>query len=748
MEIEIVILTFISIITFSFGLNILRTNPNTNRRQLLLFCLIASQFFWVLSNLLTLFFYNVNFFNLFFTKLSFAFGAIISIAFLALITEITQVKSKIFIRILFAIQVLWISLSFTDLVIISVIVGDNSLKSVNGNLHSLYSLCLGLTFFYSFAILFKSYKNSRDINFKLQIKYILYGGLISIILTILTSLIIPKFGIELRSLGPSSMMIFVGSTFYAVSHHRFLQLNVALSNLFSYIMLSIIPLASFLIVYTINTRLFGSVYAYSAIIFGYGQSALFIILFKKSQNIVKIIFNQKINSDFVETKKLTSQFEKQISSEFQKEVIFSKLINIMNKSMSSSRFVILSLEKDNLLIHSSNGEFPKNIYQLIPIFKYLERIEIDYIDMAEEVNIDSEFCQRLKENEVEAIFTVNKKLFFILFTKFNQQVYNTYEIEFIHRITQILEISLERADLYQKQRNLSETLKKEIKQATKEILEQKEIIQKKYEEERDMLGILGHELRTPLTVAKNMNQLLLEKVKKMSSEKKYDPDYIINKVSIIDDALIKETNIVETTLASSRIDNKKVEVINENVNLMEIINFSIEAHKQMALKKGLNLTFESEKNIPIIVSDNTKVQEIVTNLVSNAIKYTHKGFVKIKLAISRDSQFIEITIQDSGEGIPKDSLEKLGSKFYRINQHLDQKNNIVRPGGVGLGLYVVKNYIKIIGGKLKIDSDVGKGSTFTVSIPLRVSADSSEDEDNVNIFQNNPDMFQQLGLHA
>lgn len=164
----------------------------------------------------------------------------------------------------------------------------------------------------------------------------------------------------------------------------------------------------------------------------------------------------------------------------------------------------------------------------------------------------------------------------------------------------------------------------------------------------------------------------MSKVKLMKKENIVDYDYILDKVNTINDSLQRESNIVETTLSTSMIDNNKTEIINEPLDIVEIIEYAINAHMQMALKKGLTLTYEKpEFKVPIFTSDSAKIQEIVTNLVSNAVKYTFKGYVKAKLYI--DDEYIYFSVEDSGEGIPKELLSKLGQKFCRVNQHLDEK---------------------------------------------------------------------------
>ncbi|MFW5720043.1 MAG: sensor histidine kinase, partial [Candidatus Dojkabacteria bacterium] len=665
MEIEIVILVFISALTLSFGVNILKKKTRTDKRQLLLFSVIFSQFAWVVTNLLTLVFYNIDYWNLILTRSSFAAAAIISICFLTLINEISQPRNKLLVWLFIIIQMSWIPLSFTGLVVDSVLAGDLILRSTDGNLKLLYSITLALTFIYSFRLLYISYTESNNVNFKHQIKYILFGGITSLVLTFISSLIFPVFGVELRSLGPMAMMIFVGSTFYAVTQHRFLRLNIAIGSVVSFALLSTIPLGTFFLVYEINTRLWGSIYSLPAILSGFGEAILFILIFQKLQTAFRNLLNRNINSDYLRTKKLIDSFENQISKDIDQESIYNKTQSLLDQSMNLPRFTILQLEKDSLIQILSKGKNPNFLHKIIPILKWTDKHEGRYVDLTESQEINDNFYDILIDLEIETIFPIDKKRFFVLFSKSDNQIYTVYEIEFLLRITQILGISLQRADLYQKQKEFSETLKKEVESATKEISQQKELIQRKYEEERDMIGILGHELGTALTVAKNINELLMSRVNLMKKENIVDYDYILDKVNTVNDSLLREANIVETTLSTSRIDNNKAEIVNQPVDIVDIIQYAIDAHRPMALKTGLSLIYEKpEFKVPIFTSDSAKVQEIVTNLVSNAVKYTFKGYVKAKLDI--DDEYIYFSVEDSGEGIPKELLSKLGQKFYRV----------------------------------------------------------------------------------
>ncbi len=180
------------------------------------------------------------------------------------------------------------------------------------------------------------------------------------------------------------------------------------------------------------------------------------------------------------------------------------------------------------------------------------------------------------------------------------------------------------------------------------------------------------------------------------------------------EALQREIILLERMLSSAKLDANKMKINKEKVDLKKIIDDSLLAFRKQAGEKGLKLTSNANKFKQLyITGDATRAPEVIDNLVSNAIKYTEKGGVTIRINEERD--FIKVDIIDTGIGIPKDKIKLLGQKFYRVNQYIDDDAyNIVRPGGTGLGLYVTFNLIKLMGGKYKVTSKVGKGSTFTV----------------------------------
>jgi len=169
-------------------------------------------------------------------------------------------------------------------------------------------------------------------------------------------------------------------------------------------------------------------------------------------------------------------------------------------------------------------------------------------------------------------------------------------------------------------------------------------------------------------------------------------------------------NLINDLLDVSRIEQGrlKVEIVETNIN--EIVGNVIKLLIPSAAQKGLVINF-TPIDLPLIKSDPNRIRQVVTNLVSNSAKYTLKG--QIDIAVSLKDKFIEVMIKDTGIGIPGDEIPNLFTKFHRIK---DKQTNEVR--GTGLGLWITKQIVELLGGKISVESIYGTGTKFTFSLPI------------------------------
>jgi signal transduction histidine kinase len=248
-------------------------------------------------------------------------------------------------------------------------------------------------------------------------------------------------------------------------------------------------------------------------------------------------------------------------------------------------------------------------------------------------------------------------------------------------------------------------------------------LEEELRKEKDMMDILGHELRTPLSIARNAAVMIEMTLKN-------DPENFSSKMKLKDnndkvvENLRREVKILETVLSSTQIDNDRLSLVLEPVDCIDVVNDSIEGLKDGAIRKNLELKTEFPPELVYCLADRDQIQRIIDNLIDNAIKYTHKGSVIVRVERVQDQ--IKFTILDTGEGIPAEDIPKLGKKFFRSRMYLktseDNKMQVVRPGGTGIGLNVVFNLVRLMNGRLEIQSEVDKGSVFTVYMPATESA--------------------------
>ena len=174
--------------------------------------------------------------------------------------------------------------------------------------------------------------------------------------------------------------------------------------------------------------------------------------------------------------------------------------------------------------------------------------------------------------------------------------------------------------------------------------------------------------------------------------------------------------LIESLLAVSRIEKGTLQLEYQDVQLEDSVERIIKELSNLAEGKHLTLVFEKPPELlPKVRIDLTRIEEVITNLIGNAIKYTDTGAVTVSMKLDNDS--VVTAVSDTGEGIPKQSLDNLFTKFFRVKGDLR-----ARPKGTGLGLYISKNIIQSHGGTIWVESEVGKGSTFSFTVPVAKGA--------------------------
>ncbi len=257
-----------------------------------------------------------------------------------------------------------------------------------------------------------------------------------------------------------------------------------------------------------------------------------------------------------------------------------------------------------------------------------------------------------------------------------------------------------------------------IKSVMREI-KQREKIEKLSKAKSEFISIASHQLRTPLTAIKGYISMILEGTYGETSSKVKEP---MKKVYISNERLI---NLVNNLLSISRIESGKMGIEFGKVSIEGLISNIVDMFGIEAKKKKIFLRFKkSKKPLPKVLIDKEKITDVISNIISNCIKYTGKGGITVKVqkllprnrfGVKRKSPKLRITISDTGEGITKEELSKMFQSFSR-----GMAGTKLYTEGAGLGLYVAKKYVEMHHGKIWAESaGRNKGSTFYIELPMR-----------------------------
>ncbi len=224
------------------------------------------------------------------------------------------------------------------------------------------------------------------------------------------------------------------------------------------------------------------------------------------------------------------------------------------------------------------------------------------------------------------------------------------------------------------------------------------------ESREEFVSNVSHELKTPLTSMKVLSDSLL-----MQEEV---PNELYREfMQDIADEIDRENQIINDLLTLVKLDKTNKELQIENVSINEMIELILKRLRPIAQKNDVEIIFESNRPVMAQV-DEVKITLALTNLVENAVKYNKEhGFVKVIL--DADHQYFTVEVEDSGIGIPESSYDQIFERFYR-----EDKSHSREIGGTGLGLSITKNVILMHRGTIAVESELGKGTQFTVKIPL------------------------------
>lgn len=234
----------------------------------------------------------------------------------------------------------------------------------------------------------------------------------------------------------------------------------------------------------------------------------------------------------------------------------------------------------------------------------------------------------------------------------------------------------------------------------RDVTQQKEIDRMKTE----LVSMVAHELRSPLTSISGFSELLLDDDITREQSEEY-ARIILTEASRLSDLINKFLDI-------SRIESGRIQPKKSQVDLNETVQMVIGNNSYLAGKKNIQVEVHESAETAQVFADGGMMEQVFLNLFSNAVKYSHDN-TRIDIVVKNTTQNVIVEVHDQGFGIPRDALSKIFDKFYRVTD--DQ--NVREVTGSGLGLSLVKQIVDLHNGHMEVDSELGKGSVFSVILP-------------------------------
>lgn len=275
-----------------------------------------------------------------------------------------------------------------------------------------------------------------------------------------------------------------------------------------------------------------------------------------------------------------------------------------------------------------------------------------------------------------------------LFTKWEHE-FGAEEIEFLSILAREAAIAIHNSQLYE-----------EIKERALELKKANKV-------KDEFLSVVSHELRTPLTTIMGYTGMVRDRV---LGDINPEMAQALNKVL---DRARDLLSMIDCILYTTSLESESIRVEAHEVDLRDFLE-DLKSNYDLPRDKELALVWDYPSELPAIRTDGGKLRQILENLINNAIKFTAKGTVTISARHRPEVEAVEFRVADTGIGIPKDELPTIYEKFRQI----DSSSTRIY-GGVGLGLYIVKRFTELLGGRVEAESEPGVGSTFTVTLPLQ-----------------------------
>ncbi len=277
-------------------------------------------------------------------------------------------------------------------------------------------------------------------------------------------------------------------------------------------------------------------------------------------------------------------------------------------------------------------------------------------------------------------------------------------------------IAIENARLYAQARRHAAELEAKVEERTQALEDANRQLEDASQHKSEFLANMSHELRTPMNAIIGFTRLVMRRAKAVLPERQYDN---LGKILTSAEHLL---SLINNILDLSKVEAGRMEVHLSRVDLAPLMETCVRTVEPMLKSDRVELTHACHGAVPMLVTDEEKLKQIIMNLLSNAVKFTEQGAVTV--TAQHRGGVVEIAVADTGIGIPAEALDRIFEEFLQVDS-----SSTRQYGGTGLGLSISRHLTHLLGGELAVQSTIGEGSTFTMTLPVQISTDALPDLD-------------------
>jgi signal transduction histidine kinase len=555
------------------------------------------------------------------------------------------------------------------------------------------------------VILVKKFLHSSGVE-KMQLRLFLLGAVVMFTLIFLTNVI---FVVILNisdfvSLLPIYILIFVGSISYAIIKHRFLDIGLLIFRTISFSLITLII-----------------IFLYALALFSFLQ-----FIPQSLHTIFNIILALILVYSYNPIKHTIESLTKNIfyKQSYSSETVFEQLGEILRSTIALDTLTKNTLAILTGTMHITHGAYyltqkDKDKYRIYETGNHLHELtsgEIESLIKAAKNNLlifedleESPVKMLMRDAQISVSLPLKIKQenhgMLVFGGKASGEIYNQQDIDVLEIFMPQISVAIHNAKSVDEIRRFNVTLKEEVQAATTDLKSANRNLKHLDKLKDEFVFIATHELKNPVTAMRGYLSMLQEGMFGHIPEKMKGP---IDQLQASNQQLV---DLVNDLLQIARSEAKTLNITTEDVNLCPVIDTVIENVKPLADQKNITVKHLQPASKEIMVkTDPNRLKEIMNNLIGNAIKYSDSGTITINHAI--DKEFVTTSVKDQGVGISQEDQKKLFTRFYRVEEEAAKG-----IPGTGLGLFIVKQLIEKMHGKIWLESTKGQGTTFSFTLP-------------------------------